>query len=146
MKKGTVSFEKAVNNFDEFTTNLIIASGLLTLMKWLKEKEVRDMLAKKEYYKIIVKNNETATVYKIEYDEYKEYQNNFYYVYHTKNGDTYPMHQNFDACIDMLIVVDDGHLNELLYDLREQGFCDTIEFKFIDDYFNGNYKQYGKAF
>lgn len=37
MKKGTVSFEKAVTNFDEFTTNIIIASGLLTLMKWLKE-------------------------------------------------------------------------------------------------------------
>ena len=101
---------------------------------------------KKEYYKIVVKNNDMATVYKIEFDEYNEYQNNFEYVYHTKSGEKYPLYKNSDADIDMLIVVNDKHLNELLNDLIEQSFCDDIEFSFIEDYFNGNYKQYGQAF
>ena len=103
------------------------------------------MLAQKVYYKIVVKDNETASVYKIYLDEYKDFQNNFEYVYHTKSGEKYPLEKYYSVGIDML-VVDDEHLYELLDDLREQGFCDTIEFKFIDDYFNGNYNQYGKSF
>ena len=103
------------------------------------------MLSQKEYYEIFIYNNEIAVVEKIDNDIYNYFKDTFEYVYHTKKCDTYPLHENFDACIDMLIV-DNEHLNELLDDLREQGFCDTIEFKFIDDYFNGDYNQFSKAF
>ena len=103
------------------------------------------MLAQKEYYDIIIKDNNLATVEKIDVEKYNYFKNIFNYVYHTENGDTYALHKNFDACIDMLIV-DDDHLYELLDDLKEQGFCDSIEFNYIDDYFNENYNQYGKAF
>ena len=96
-------------------------------------------------YEIIIKDNNLAIVDKIDYKTYKNLENNFDYVYHTKNGDAYPLHKNLDACIDMLIV-NDNNLYELLDDLKEQGFCDTINFIFIDDYFNGNYNQYGQAF
>lgn len=96
-------------------------------------------------YAIIIKDNELAEVSKIDEDKYNYFKSIFNYVYHTKNGDTYPLHKNFDACIDMLIV-DDDHLCKLLDDLREQGFCDTVEFTFIEDFFRGNYKQYIKAF
>lgn len=97
------------------------------------------MLAQKEYYEIFIYNNELAIVEKIDDDIYNYFKDTFESVYHTKNGDIYPLHENFDACIDMLIVEDEEHLYEILDDLREQGFCDSIEFKFIDDYFNGNY-------
>lgn len=103
------------------------------------------MLAQKGYYDIIIKDNNFAEVDKIDEEKYNYFEYIFDYVYHTKNGDTYPLHKNFDAGIDMLIV-DDDNLHELLDDLIEQEFCDTIEFNYIDDYFNGNYKQYGQAF
>lgn len=103
------------------------------------------MLDKKEYYEIFIYNNEIAVVEKIDDDIYNYFKDTFEYVFHTKNGDTYPLHENFDACINMLIV-DDKHLYELLDDLREQEFCDTIKFSFIDDYFNSNYNQFEKAF
>ena len=99
-----------------------------------------------QYYKIVIKDNNLATVYKIDFDEYKEYQNNFEYVYHTKNGENYPLEKYYSVGLDMLIVDKDKHLYELLYDLIEQGFCVDIEFSFIEDYFNGNYNQYGQAF
>ena len=102
------------------------------------------MLAPKGYYDIIIKDNNLAEVDKIDVEKYNYFKNIFNYVYHTENGDTYPLHKNLDAGIDMLIV--DEHLYELLDDLIEQGFCDTIEFNFIDDYFHGNYNQYYKAF
>ena len=86
-----------------------------------------------QYYDIIIKDNNLATVEKIDADKYNYFASIFNYVYHTKNGDTYQLHKNLDACIDMLIV-DDDHLLELLDDLRDQGFCDTIEFTCIDDY------------
>ena len=98
-----------------------------------------------QYYEIFIYNNEIAIVEKIGNVIYNYFKEIFEYVYHTKNGDTYQLNRNFEAGIDLLIV-DDDHLNELLDDLREQGFCDTIEFNFIDDYFNGNYNQYGSAF
>lgn len=103
------------------------------------------MLAQKGYYDIIIKDNNFAEVDKIDEEKYNYFEYIFDYVYHTKNGDTYPLHKNFDAGIDMLIV-DDDNLHDLLDDLIEQEFCDTIEFNYIDDYFNGNYKQYGQAF
>ena len=98
-----------------------------------------------QYYEIFIYNNELAIVEKIDNETYKNLEKHFEYVYHTKNDDTYQLDKNFDAGIDLLIV-DDNHLDELLNDLIEQGFCDTIEFNFIDDYFNGNYNQYGQAF
>ena len=98
-----------------------------------------------EYYDIVIYNNEIALVAKIEDDIYNYFKDTFVSVYHAKNGDIYPLHENFEAGIDMLIV-DDGHLYELLNDLREQGFCENIEFSFIDDYFNCNYNQNGQAF
>lgn len=120
-------------------------NGFITLLKLLKETGVSNMLAQKGYYDIIIKDNNFAEVDKIDEEKYNYFEYIFDYVYHTKNGDTYPLHKNFDAGIDMLIV-DDDNLHELLDDLIEQEFCDTIEFNYIDDYFNGNYKQYGQAF
>lgn len=76
-----------------------------------------------QYYDIIIKDNDLATVEKIDADKYNYFVSIFNYVYHTKNGDTYPLHKNLDACIDMLIV-DGEHLYELLEDLRDQGFYD----------------------
>lgn len=90
-----------------------------------------------QYYQIFIYNNELAIVEKIEQDIYNYFKDIFEYVYHTKNGDTYKLNRNLDASIDLLIV-DDNHLNELLDDLREQGFCETIKLSFIDDYFNDN--------
>ena len=86
-----------------------------------------------QYYDIIIKDNNLATVEKIDENKYNYFASIFNYVYHTKNGETYPLHKNLDACIDMLIV-DDNHLYELLDDLREQGFCETIEFTWVDGY------------
>ena len=87
-----------------------------------------------QYYKIVIKDNNIATVYKIDFNEYNEHYYNFEYVYYTKNGNTYQLHKNFDADIDMLIV-DDDNLYNLLDDLIDQCFCDTIEYSFIEDYF-----------
>ena len=98
------------------------------------------MLQQKEYYEIFIYNNEIAVVEKIDDDIYNYFKDTFEYVYHTKKGETYPLHENNGACIDMLIV-DDNNLYELLDDLREQEFCDTIEFSFIDGYFNDNNNQ-----
>lgn len=86
-----------------------------------------------QHYVIIIKDNNLATVEKIDDDKYKYFASIFNYVYHTKKGDTYQLHKNLDSCIDMLIV-DDDHLWELLDDLKEQGFLDTIDFGWIDDY------------
>ena len=98
-----------------------------------------------QYYQIFIYNNDLAIVEKIDDDIYNYFKDIFDYVYHTKNGDTYQLDRNFDAGIDLLIV-DDKHLCELLDDLREQGFCDTFEFNFIDDFFSGNYNQYAQGF
>lgn len=98
-----------------------------------------------QYYEIFIYNNELAIVEKIDEDIYNYFKGVFDCVYHTKNSDTYQLNRNFEGGIDLLIV-DDKHLYELLDDLREQGFCETIKLSFIDDYFNGNYNQYGKAF
>lgn len=104
------------------------------------------MLAQKEYYELFIYNNELAIVEKIGEDIFNYFKDTFEYVYHTKKGDTYPLHENFDGNIEMLIVDNEEQLYELLDDLREQEFCDTIEFNFIDDYFSGNYNQYGQGF
>ena len=84
-------------------------------------------------YEIVIKDNNLAIVDKIDYETYKNLEKHFEYVYHTKNGDTYQLNRNFDAGIDLLIV-DDDHLYELLDDLKEEGFCDTVEFNYIDEY------------
>ena len=98
-----------------------------------------------QYYQIFIYNNELAIVEKIDEDIYNYFKDSFDYVYHAKNGDTYQLNRNFDACIDLLIV-DDNHLYEILDDLKKQGFCATIKLSFIDDYFNGNYEQYAQSF
>ena len=33
-----------------------------------------------------------------------------------------------------MLIVDDDSLWELLNDLKEEGFCDTIQFNYIDEY------------
>ena len=94
-----------------------------------------------QYYDIIIKDNNLATVEKIDEDKYNYFASIFNYVYHTESGDTYPLHKNLDAGIDMLIV-DGEHLYELLDDLRDQGFCDTVEFSWIDEYGYDPYKAF----
>ena len=91
-----------------------------------------------QYYEIVIKYNNLAIVSKIEQDTYKILEKRFEYVYHTKNGESYQLHKNFDAEVEILIV-DDDHLYTLLDDLKEQGFCDTVEFNYIDEY---GYKPY----
>ena len=98
-----------------------------------------------QYYEIVIKDNNLGVVDKIDYETYKNLEKHFEYVYHTKSGESYPLDKDLELCRDIL-VVDDDNLYELLDDLRGQGFCDTIEFRFIDDYFNGNYNQFGKGF
>ena len=98
-----------------------------------------------QYYDIVIYNNEIAIVEEIDEDIYNYFKDIFHYVYHTKNGDTYKLNSNYEAGIDLLIV-DDDHLYELLDDLKEQGFCETIKLTFIDDYFNGNYEIYSQGF
>ena len=98
-----------------------------------------------QYYEIVIKDNNLAIVDKIDYETYKNLEKHFEYVYHTKNGESYPLDKDLELCRDILLV-NDNHLYELLDDLRDQGFCETIKLSFIDDYFNGNYNQYGKAF
>ena len=98
-----------------------------------------------QYYEIVIKDNNLAIVDKIDYETYKNLEKHFEYVYHTKNGESYPLDKDLELCRDILLV-NDNHLYELLDDLRDQGFCETIKLSFIDDYFNGNYNQYGRAF
>ena len=86
-----------------------------------------------QYYEIVIKDNNLAIVSKIEHETYKILEKRFEYVYHTKNSESYPLDKDLELCRDML-VVDDDHLYELLDDLREQGFCDTVEFNYIDEY------------
>lgn len=77
----------------------------------------------KQYFSIIVKDNSLFNVSQIDEDKYNYFEYIFNSVYHAKNGDAYPLNENFDGCIAMLIV-DGEHLYELLDDLKEQGFCD----------------------
>ena len=87
----------------------------------------------KEYYEIVIKDNNLAIVDKIDYETYKNLENHFDYVYHSKNGESYPLDKDLELCRDILLV-DDDHLYELLDDLRDQEFCDTVEFNYINDY------------
>ena len=98
------------------------------------------MLAKKEYYEIIIKDNNLAVVNKIYYDKYNYFKNTFEYVYHTEKGETYPLDKDFEKGTDIL-VVDGLHLHELLKDLFDQGFCDEININYISCY-----DGYGLAF
>ena len=86
-----------------------------------------------QYYEIIIKDNNLAIVDKIEYETYKNLEKHFECIYHTKKGESYPLDKDLEVCRDIL-VVDDDHLNELLDDLKEQGFCDSVEFNYNDKY------------
>ena len=74
-------------------------------------------------YEIVIKDNNLAIVDKIDYETYKNLEKHFEYVYHTKNGESYPLDKDLELCRDILIV-DDDHLFELLDDMKEQGFYD----------------------
>ena len=74
-----------------------------------------------------------AIVDKIDYETYKNLKKHFDCVYHSKNGESYPLDKDLELFRDILIV-DDTKLYTLIDDLREQGFCDTVEFSYIDDY------------
>lgn len=91
------------------------------------------MLAQKEYYEIIIKDNNLANVYKICYDKYKHFKNTFEYVYHTEKGESYPLDKDLERSIDILIV-DNLHLHELLKELFDQGFCYEINLDYISFY------------
>lgn len=84
----------------------------------------------KQYFSIIVKDNSLFNVSQIDEDKYNYFEYIFNSVYHAKNGDAYPLNENFDGCIAMLIV-DGEHLYELLDDLKEQGFCDFENWEVI---------------
>ena len=86
-----------------------------------------------QYYEIVIKDNNLAIVSKIDYETYKNLKNHFDYVYHSKNGESYPLDKDLELCRDILLA-DDNHIYELLDELRDQGFCDTVEFSYIDDY------------
>ncbi len=86
-----------------------------------------------QYYEIVIKDNNLAIVDKIDYETYKNLEKHFDYVYHSKNGESYPLDKDLELCRDILLVNDD-HLYELLDELKEEGFCDTIEFTWIDGY------------
>ena len=86
-----------------------------------------------QYYEIVIKDNNLAIVDKIDYETYKNLENHFECVYNTKNGESYPLDKDLELCRDIL-VVDDDHLNELLDDLKVEGFCDTVEFNYNDNY------------
>ena len=86
-----------------------------------------------QYYEIVIKDNNLAIVDKIDYETYKNLEKHFEYVYNAKNGESYPLDKDLELCRDMLIV-DDDSLWELLNDLKEEGFCDTIQFNYIDEY------------
>ena len=96
-------------------------------------------------YEIVIKDNDLAIVDKIDYETYKNLEKHFECVYNTKKGESYPLDKDLELCGDML-VADNDHLCDLLNDLLDQGFCETVQFNFIEDYFYGNYEQYIKAF
>ena len=85
------------------------------------------------YYEIVIKDNNLAIVDEIDYETYKNLEKYFDYVYHGKNGESYPLDKDLELCRDILLV-DHDHLYELLDELKEEGFCDTIEFSYIDEY------------
>ena len=86
-----------------------------------------------QYYQIVIKDNDLAIVDKIDYETYKILEKHFKYVYHTKNGESYPLDKDLELCRDILLA-DDVHLYELLDDIKEEGFCDTVEFNYIENY------------
>ena len=94
-----------------------------------------------QYYEIVIKDNNLAIVDEIDYDTYKNLEQHFDYVYHSKNGESYPLDKDLELCRD-IILVDDDHLWELLDDLKDQEFCDSVEFNYIDGYGYDPYKAF----
>lgn len=80
------------------------------------------MLVKK-YFIIYIKDNNLLEACEIEEERYNYFDYTFNYVYHTQNGDTYPLDKDLERGIDIL-VVDDEHFHELLDDMKAQGFYD----------------------
>lgn len=80
-------------------------------------------MLKKQYFIIYIKDNNLMEACKIDEERYNYFYYTFNYVYHTENGDTYPLDKDIERGIDALIV-DGEHLQELLNDMKEQGFYD----------------------
>lgn len=81
------------------------------------------MLVKK-YFIIYIKDNNLLEACEIDEERYNYFDYTFNYVYHTQNGDTYPLDKDLERGIDILIV-DDEHFYELLDDMKAQGFYDA---------------------
>lgn len=81
------------------------------------------MLVKK-YFIIYIKDNNLLEACEIDEERYNYFDYTFNYVYHTQNGDTYPLDKDLERGIDIL-VVDDEHFYELLDDMKAQGFYDA---------------------
>ena len=81
------------------------------------------MLVKK-YFIIYIKDNNLLETCEIDEERYNYFDYTFNYVYHTQNGDTYPLDKDLERGIDIL-VVDDEHFYELLDDMKAQGFYDA---------------------
>lgn len=78
------------------------------------------MLTKK-YFIIYIKDNNLLEACEIDEERYNYFDYTFNNVYHTKNGDTYPLDKDLKRGIDTLIA-DGEHFYELLDDMKEQGF------------------------
>lgn len=80
-------------------------------------------MLEKQYFIIYIKDNNFMHACKIDKERYNYFDYTFNYVYHTQNGDAYPLDKDLERGIDTL-VVDGEHFHELLDDLKEQGFYD----------------------
>ena len=80
-------------------------------------------MLEKQYFAVIIKDNNLVEIEKIDEERYNFFAYIFDCVYHTKNRETYPLYKNTDAGTDLLLV-DGEHLYELLDDMKEQGFYD----------------------
>ena len=78
----------------------------------------------KQYFIIYIKDNNFLEACEIDEERYNYFDYAFKYVYHTKNGDTYPLDKDLERGIDTLIV-DGEHFYELLDDMKEQGFYEA---------------------
>ena len=83
------------------------------------------MLAK-QYFIIDIKDNNLMETFENDNETYKNLEQHFEYLYHTKSGETYPLDKDSDRGIDTLIV-DGEHFYELLEDMNEQGFYEAEE-------------------
>ena len=80
-------------------------------------------MLEKQYFIIYIKDNNLLEACEIDEERYNYFSYIFDCVYHTKNGDTYPLDKDLERGIDIL-VTDGEHFHDLLDDMKEQGFYD----------------------